>query len=148
MGYLYRWWYRVVVVVVVDTLAASGLISRPPHGRIDVMSGPVVTTEAHHAFSGARSHSMIEAFSFLGSRGLVALVNKCARVSTICDSCSAQTTTYHAPRVWSKGNFGNECADHAGAFGTFRFVSSHNVVSRWTRHNFDVSERPDGPPQH
>ena len=52
------------------------LASRSPHGRIDVMFGPVVTTEAHLALSGARTHSnntaemtvMIEAFAFLGSR--------------------------------------------------------------------------------
>ena len=45
----------------------------------DVMFGPVVTTEAHPAFSGARAHSnntaemtaMIEALSFLGPRGPV-----------------------------------------------------------------------------
>ena len=44
------------------------------------MFGPVVTTEAHLAFSGARIHSnnttemtaMIEAFSFLGPHGPVA----------------------------------------------------------------------------
>ena len=49
-------------------------------GRIDVMFGPVVTTEAHPAFSGARTHSnntaemtaMIAALSFLGPHGLVA----------------------------------------------------------------------------
>ena len=49
------------------------------HGRIDIMLGPVITTEAHLAFSGARTHSntaemsaMIEALSFLGPRGPVA----------------------------------------------------------------------------
>ena len=44
------------------------------------MFGPVVTTEAHFAFSGARAHTnntaemtaMIEAFSFLGPHGPVA----------------------------------------------------------------------------
>ena len=44
------------------------------------MFGPVVTTEAHPAFSGARSHSnntdemtaMIEALSFIGLHGPVA----------------------------------------------------------------------------
>ena len=44
------------------------------------MIGPVITTEAHLAFSGARTHSnntgemtaMIDAFSFLGQRGPVA----------------------------------------------------------------------------
>ena len=47
---------------------------------MDVMFGPVVTTEAHLAFSGARTHSnnsaemtaMVEALSFLGPRGPVA----------------------------------------------------------------------------
>ena len=51
-----------------------------PHGRIDSMFSPVVTTEAHLAFSGARTHSnntaemtaMIEALSFLGPHGPVA----------------------------------------------------------------------------
>ena len=50
-----------------------------PHGRIDVMFGPAVTTEAQLAFSGARIHSnntaemtaMIELLSFLGPRGPV-----------------------------------------------------------------------------
>ena len=62
-----------------ETLAGWSVISRSPHGRIDVMFGPVVTTEAHLAFSGARIHSnntaemtaMIEALSFLGPRGPV-----------------------------------------------------------------------------
>ena len=48
--------------------------------RIDIMFGPVNTTEAHLAFSGARTHSnnttemtaMVEALSFLGPRGPVA----------------------------------------------------------------------------
>ena len=52
-----------------------GVISRSPHGRIDVMFGPVIITEAHLAFSGARTHSnntaemtaMVEALSFLWS---------------------------------------------------------------------------------
>ena len=39
-----------------ETLAGWGVISRSPHGRIDVMFGPVVTTEAHLAFTGARIH--------------------------------------------------------------------------------------------
>ena len=63
-----------------ETLAGWCVISRSPHARIDIMFGPVVTTEAHLAFSGARTHSnntaemtaMNEAFSFLGSHGPVA----------------------------------------------------------------------------
>ena len=40
-----------------ETFAGWGVISRSRHGRIYVMFGPVVTTEAHLAFSGARTHS-------------------------------------------------------------------------------------------
>ena len=48
--------------------------------RIDIMFGPVISTEAHSAFSGARTRSnntaemtaVIEALSFLGPRGPVA----------------------------------------------------------------------------
>ena len=63
-----------------ETLAVWGVISRSHHRRIDVMFGPVVTTEAHLVFSGVRTHSnntaemtaMIEALSFLGPHGPVA----------------------------------------------------------------------------
>ena len=62
-----------------ETLAGWCVISRSPRGRIYVMFGPVITNEAHLAFSGARVHSnktaemtaMIEALSFLGPRGPV-----------------------------------------------------------------------------
>ena len=39
------------------SLAGWGAVARSPHGRIDVMFGPVITTEAHLAFAGARIHS-------------------------------------------------------------------------------------------
>ena len=78
----YRGWALYTEVVVVDggTLAGWCVISRSLHGRNDVMFGPVVTTEVHLAFSGARTHSnntaemtaMMEALSFLGPRGPVA----------------------------------------------------------------------------
>ena len=63
-----------------ETLAGWGVIARSHHGRIDIMLGPVITTEAPLAFSGARTHSnntvemtaMIEALSFLWPRGPVA----------------------------------------------------------------------------
>ena len=42
------------------------------------------------------------------------------------------------------GNLGNECADRAAAFGTFGLTSSHNVATRWIRHNFDASVSFDG----
>ena len=60
-----------------ETLAGWGVISRSPHARIDVMFGPIVTTEAHLAFSAhsnntAEMTAMIEALSFLGPHGPVA----------------------------------------------------------------------------
>ena len=63
-----------------ETLGGWSVISRSLHRRIDVMFGPVVTTEAHLAFSGAKTQSnntaemtaMIEALSFLGPHGPVA----------------------------------------------------------------------------
>ena len=62
-----------------EIFAGWGVISRSPRGRIFVLFGPVITNEAHLAFSGARIHSnntaemtaMIEALSFLGPRGPV-----------------------------------------------------------------------------
>ena len=42
------------------------------------------------------------------------------------------------------GNLGNECADHAAALCTFGLISSHNVATRWIRHNLDTSVCFDG----
>ena len=66
----------------------KGVISRSFRGRIFVLFGPVITNEAHLAFSGARIHSnntaemtaMIEALSFLGPRGPVTHDNQ-SRIS-------------------------------------------------------------------
>ena len=37
------------------------------------------------------------------------------------------------------GNLGNECADHASAHGALGFVSSHNLSTRWVRHNIGTA---------
>ena len=66
--------------VLASWMAKLSQDGRSHHGRIDIMFGPVVTTEARLAFSGARAHSsntaemtaMIEALSFLGPHGPVA----------------------------------------------------------------------------
>ena len=71
-----------------EIFAGSGVISRSLRGRIFVLFGPVITNEAHLAFSGARIHSnntaemtaMIEALSFLGPRGPVTHDNQ-SRIS-------------------------------------------------------------------
>ena len=52
-------------------------VARSPDGRLFIMFGPVITTEAHLAYAGARLHSnntaelssIIEALSFLGPKG-------------------------------------------------------------------------------
>ena len=123
----------------------------------------VVTIEAHLAFSGARTHSnnkaemtaMIEAFSFLFSRGPVTRDEQSRIFVTLCMLLVfvwARFKPAHMIRVQHRlrltmqhvfghsGNLGNECADHDAALGTFGLISSHNVASRWTRHNFDASE--------
>ena len=100
------------------------------HGRIDFISGPVVTTVAHLALSGARTHSnttaemtaMIEALSFLGLHGLVARDEQ---------SCIHHDSQY------------DESADHAAALGTFGLTSGHIDATRWI-HNFDASVCFDG----
>ena len=63
-----------------ETLAGLGVVARSHHGRIHIMLGLVITTEAHLAFAGARTHSnnaagvsaMIEALSILAPLGPVA----------------------------------------------------------------------------
>ena len=76
----------VLTVVDGETSAGWGAVARSLHGRTEIMFGLVIITEAHLAFFGARTHAnntaemtaMIEAFSFLGPRGPVALdANSC-----------------------------------------------------------------------
>ena len=142
------------------------------------MFGPVVTTEAHLVFSGARTHSnntaemtaMIEALSFFGPFGPVAwdvelcfyvdskhaagvclgtiqarthvqLALACQR-SMICAQHSLRVTMQHVyGRTW---NLCDECADQAAALGSLGLIFSHNVTTRWFRHNFDTSVCCDG----
>ena len=62
-----------------ETLATWGAVARSLEGRIYVMFGPVITTEAHLACAGARIHSnntaelssIVEALSFQGPHGPV-----------------------------------------------------------------------------
>ena len=63
-----------------ETLAGWSAVARSHHGRIDVLFGRVITTEAHLAFTGARTQynntdemsAIIEALFFLGPHGPVA----------------------------------------------------------------------------
>ena len=74
-----------------ETFAGRSVIARSRHARLGVMFGPVVSTEAHLAFSRARTRSnntaemtaMIEALSFFGPFGPV------ARDVELCTGCSA-----------------------------------------------------------
>ena len=47
----------VPVLWMVKTVAGWGVISRSPRGQNYLVFGPVITTEAHLTFSGARTHS-------------------------------------------------------------------------------------------
>ena len=155
-----------------EIFAGWGVISRSPRGPIFVLFGPVITNEAHLAFSGAIIHSnntaemtaMFEALSFLGPRGPVthdeqsriyydSMHAACICLGTIQARTHVQLAlacqqsmirAQHRLRLTMQhvfghgGNLGNECADHAAALGTFGLISSHNVVTRWIRHNFDT----------
>ena len=134
------------------------MIARSPYGRIDILFGPVVTTEAHPAFSGARTvsnntadmsafnvesciyydskHAAGVCLGTIHARTHVQLALACQR-SMLCAQHSLQLTMQHV--YGHTGNLGNECADHAAALGSLGFISSHNVATRWVRHNFDIS---------
>ena len=59
---------------------------------------------------------------------------------TIYDTRSQHKLRLTMQRVFGHGgNLENECADHAAALGTFGLISTHSVVTRWIRHNFDTS---------
>ena len=81
-----------------ETPAGWGAVARSPNGRQFVMFGPVVTTEAHLAFDGARIHtnntaelsSIIEARSFLAPAGPVS-------------RCSQACFFYDSKHVWEHG---------------------------------------------
>ena len=65
-----------------------------------------------------------------------------AGTSHVNDSCYAPNTSFGSPLqhlYGHGGNFGNECADHAAALGTFGLTSGHNVATRWIHYDFDAS---------
>ena len=134
-------------------------------GRIDVMFGPAITTDAHLAFAGARVHSnntaemlaMVETLFFLGPFGLVVRdAHSCVfydskHAAGVCLGTLHARTHVHQlllkvqhrlrftmQHVYGHAeNLGNECADHAAALGAFGLVSNHNLSTRWARHSFD-----------
>ena len=123
-----------------------------------------------HSNNTAETTAMIEALSFLGPRGPVTpdeqsrIYYDSMHAAGIClGTIQARThvqvalacqqsmiRVQHRQRLTMQhvyghsGNLGNECADHAAAFGTFGLISSHSVASRWIRHNFDTSVCFDG----
>ena len=61
------------------------------------------------------------------------------RANSRCES-PAQVMACHAIHVYGHtGNLGNECLDHAAAFGTLGQVSSPNLSAHWARHNLDTA---------
>ena len=146
-----------------ETLAGWGVIAQSPHGRIDMMFGPVITTETHIAFSGARAHSnntaemtaVIEALSFLGPRGrllakqilgvCLGTVQARTHVQLALACQQSMPSVQHRLRLTMQhihghsGNLGSERADHADALGSHGLVSNHNLATRWNHRNFDIS---------
>ena len=141
-----------------ETLAGWGVISRSPRGRIFILFGPVITIETHLAFFGARIHSnntaemtaMFEALSFLGPRGPVApgeqsrIYYDSMHAAGICLGKIQARTHVQLALACQQSMIRAQhrlrlCADHAAALCTFGLTSSHNVATRWIRHNFDTS---------
>ena len=119
------------------------------------MFGPVFTTEAHPAFTGARTqlrHCLFLVFMALWhaaglclgtiqARTHVQLALACQR-SMILAQRKLRLTMQHV--YGHTETLGNECADQAAALGTSGFTSSHNVTTRWIHHNFDATACFDG----
>ena len=123
-----------------------------------------------HSNNTAEMTAMIEALSFLGPRGpvtpdeqsrifydsmhaagiCVGTIQARTRVQLALACQQFMIRVQHRLRLTMQhvyghsGNLGNECVDHAAALVTFGLISSHNVTSRWIRHNFDTSVCFDG----
>ena len=149
-----------------------GVISRSPHGRTDVMFGPVVTTEAHLAFSGARIHSnntaemtaKIEALSFLGPHGPVTRDEQSCiyygsmHAAGFCLGTIQARTHVPLALACQQSIIHAQCRlrltmQHVEIWVTnvlimllhlAHLISNHTVATRWIHHNFDASVCFDG----
>ena len=144
-----------------ETLAGWGAVARSLHGRIDIMFGPVITTEAHLALvpestptTPLKCRPWLRPSPFLDP--MVQLPVMRTRVSFMTPNmlpvfaqarfrphaCTA-AERQHRPRFTMQhvyghtGNLGHECADHAAALGSLGLVSSHTLSTRWAHHSFD-----------
>ena len=118
-----------------ETLAGCCAIARSPHGRIDILFGSVITTEAHLAFSGARTHSVARVFTVSPNMLPVCASARFKPVHMFSWQLACQQSmlsVQHRLRLTIQhvyghtGNLGNECADHAAALGALGLVSNHN----------------------
>ena len=105
------------------------------------MFGLVITTEAHLAFSCARTHSkntaemtaMIEALSFFWPRGPVARdMGSCI----LHDSKHAAGLCLGTIQARTHVQLALACHAPNKEYG---LPSGHNLATRWDRHNFDTS---------
>ena len=134
-----------------ETLAGWSAAARSLRGRIDVMFGPVSRQKLTWHSQVPESTPTIPlkcrplskrspfldpmaAGVCLGTHVQLALASQQSMVSV---QHRLQLTMRHV--YGHTGNLVNECADHAAAHGTFGLVSSHNLETRWVRHNFDAS---------
>ena len=116
-------------------------------------------------FSGARTYSnntaekaaMIEALSFLGPLGAIAVIQirvfvltpnmlqdrRHVQLAFACQQSMLKVNhrlRFSTQHVCSHTvNLGNECAHHAAAFGALGLVSSHNLSTRLAHHSFDTA---------
>ena len=128
-------------------MAGWSAVAPPLHGRIYIMFGPVVTTEAHLAYAGSRTHntaelsSIVARFTFmhflrfqvrcqylLGHNPITDKRPPRSRMSTPFIANSVKATDHHAAHLQScAGSRKNECVHHAASLGTFGLVSNQNI---------------------
>ena len=148
-----------------ETTAGWGAVARSPDGRLCVMFGPVITTEAPrlHTNNTAEPSGIIEALSFLGPAGPVARGSQARffydskHAAHVCMG-TMQTRTdvplaltsqqvllpahlrlrIAIEHVYSHGqNVSTACADHAAVLGAYGLISNQNINSRWVHSSFD-----------
>ena len=135
-----------------ETTAGWGAVARSPDGKLYVMFGPVITTEAHLAFAGAGLHTnntaellgFIEALSFLGpgpvargSQACIFMVNECAdhgaalgALSLIHSSCDFTTLFSHGRKQGKTHREGNAEKMEGGMGHKLTVRSSHVCASK------------------
>ena len=131
-----------------------------PHGRLYIIFGPVITTEAHLEFAGAMLHSNNTAelleYRWVARDSQACIFFESWHAASIClGTVQSQANVplrlacqrlllqtqlrlrFAVQHICSHAqNLGNECADHAVALGTNGLVSNQNIRIRWAHSSF------------